>query len=348
MRLLPDFAAATPALRAGLLPALLALAALAAGSGSSSPHSSDWFAPAERARIDRIDTAQATTPSPRQWHLERLHAPQAWRQAAGEGVVIAILDSGVDAQHPDLAGQLLPGRNFMDGGTDTRDATGHGTAVAAAAAAAFNRQERLAGMATRARILPLKVSDERGYASARAVHDAIIHAADSGVRVVNVSFEDVITNPLVMRAAAYLRAKGGVLVVPTGNGGQLTRPQAAAGMITVAATDLQDQHPEWSSGGAGLAVAAPGVDLLLARRGGGYARCSGTSYASPLVAGVLALMLAAKPEAGIAELVRVMQATAVDLGEPGPDALFGHGRVDAAAAVAALTRGSGAASPDRL
>lgn len=282
----------------------------------------------------------ASDPAPatpiKQWHLERLSAAQAWAASTGTGVTIAVIDSGVAAQHPDLEGRVLPGWNMLEDSPDTSDSRGHGTAVAGAAAASFNSAQGMAGIAAGARILPLKVTDEKGYTSVNAVVKAIHYAADHGARVVNVSFEFVGGHPSVLRAAQYLRERGGLLVVPSGNRGVRQNFPEAPGLITVAATDKEDAHPAWSTHGPHVTVSAPGQSLLLPNRKGQYGEVSGTSYASPLVAGVLALMMAADPAANPDELRAALEASARDLGEPGRDPLFGAGRVDAAAAVAAL------------
>lgn len=276
-------------------------------------------------------------PNPmRQWHLERLAALKAWASTTGEGVVIAIIDSGVDADHPELKGRVLPGWNLVDESPDTRDLRGHGTAVAGAAAAGFNRAQGVSGVAAGARILPLKVTDERGYTSVQAVVKAIYLAADRGARIVNVSFEFVGGHPAVLRAAQYLHDRGGLLVVPSGNRGVRQNYPVAAGLVTVAATDERDAHPGWSTSGPHVTVSAPGQGLFLPNHRGRYAEVHGTSYASPLVAGVLALMAAAYPQATSEQLRSALESSARDLGEPGRDPLFGAGRVDAQAALQAI------------
>ena len=231
---------------------------------------------------------------------------------------------------------MLPGWNVLEDSPDTSDTRGHGTAVAGAAAAGFNSAQGLAGIAAGARIMPLKVTDEKGYTSVNAVVKAIHHAADHGARIVNVSFEFVGRHPAVLRAAQYLHARGGLLVVPSGNKGVRQDYPDAPGLITVAATNQSDAHPNWSTHGSHVTVSAPGQSLLLPDHKGQYGEVSGTSYASPLVAGVLALMMAADPTATPDELRTALETSAQDLGEPGRDPLFGAGRVDAAAAVAAL------------
>ncbi len=270
------------------------------------------------------------------WHLERLGAPQAWSASRGEGVLIAIVDSGVDPSHPDLQGRLVQGWNVIDNSTDTTDTRGHGTAVAGAAAAAYNDAQGASGVAISARILPLKVTDAKGYTSVNAVVRAMQMAADRGARVVNVSFEFVGGHPAVLRAARALQERGVIVVVPSGNRGVRQDFPAGAGLVTVAATDERDQHPQWSTHGPHVTVSAPGQSLLLPQPGGRYAEVSGTSYASPLVAGVLALMMAAQPQATSEQLTAALRTSALDLGEPGADPLFGAGRVDAGAALKAL------------
>jgi subtilisin family serine protease len=281
-------------------------------------------------------TANLEAPT-RQWHLERLAAHKAWAASTGEGVVIAVIDSGVDPEHPDLKDHLLPGWNLVDNSADTRDTRGHGTAVAGAAAAGFNRAQGLSGVAAGARILPLKVTDEKGYTSVNAVVKAIYLAANRGARIVNVSFEFVGGHPAVLQAAQYLHERGGMLVVPSGNKGVHQPYPVAPGLITVAATDEQDAHPVWSTHGPHVTVSAPGQGLLLPKLGGRYGEFNGTSYASPLVAGVLALMVAAHPQASSQELRQALESSARDLGEPGRDPLFGAGRIDADGALRAIT-----------
>lgn len=304
------------------------------GLRQATPSNDERFmALADRAQDIGASQGAANT---RQWHLGRMGATEAWAASTGEGVTIAVIDSGVAAHHPDLQGRVLPGWNVMDDSTDTNDTRGHGTAVAGAAAAGFNQAQGLAGVAAGARILPLKVTDEKGYTSVNAVVKAIHHAADHGARIVNVSFEFVGGHPAVLKAAEYLHARGGLLVVPSGNRGVRQNYPDAPGLITVAATNQADAHPTWSTHGPHVSVSAPGQALLLPERSGRHVEVSGTSYASPLVAGVLALMIAAYPAATPDELRWALESSAQDLGDPGRDPLFGAGRVDAAAALRAL------------
>lgn len=304
--------------------------------GLRADQADDLLWPVMTAQHPATESAMGLEAPTRQWHLERLAAPKAWAASTGEGVVIAVIDSGVDPEHPDLKDHLLPGWNLVDNSADTRDTRGHGTAVAGAAAAGFNRAQGLSGVAAGARILPLKVTDEKGYTSANTVVKAIYLAANRGARIVNVSFEFVGGHPAVLQAARYLHERGGILVVPSGNKGVHQPYPVAPGLVTVAATDEQDAHPAWSTRGPHVTVSAPGQGLLLPKIGGRYAEVHGTSYASPLVAGVLALMVAAHPQAGSDELREALESSALDLGDPGRDPLFGAGRIDADGALRAI------------
>jgi subtilisin family serine protease len=277
------------------------------------------------------------------WHLARLGAPAAWELSQGEGVTIAILDSGVDAAHPDLAGKLVPGWDFYEGDANTADGHGHGTRVAGAAAAATDNALGVAAVGWQARILPLRVAGQNGAASAWAITQALAYAADHGARVMNLSFANVGDSQAVVDAAAYAVAQGGVVVVGAGNCGCTAKTPARAELLTVGATNENDALGDFSSRGAHLDLAAPGVRIWTTDRDGAYGKYTGTSYSTPVVSGLVALMLAANPALDAAGVAELLQATAVDLGDPGWDPGFGAGRVDAAAAVRAA---ADAAGPD--
>lgn len=151
------------------------------------------------------------------WALQKIQAPAAWDKANGNGVTIAILDTGVNAAHPDLAANMVAGWNVYDNTADTSDVHGHGTMVAGAAAAAGNNLQGGAGVAWGAKIMPVRISAPDGYAYWSTVAQGIYWAADHGAKVVNVSFNGVSGSSTVQSAAQYLRNKGGVLVVAAGN-----------------------------------------------------------------------------------------------------------------------------------
>lgn len=290
-------------------------------------------------KFAELDRRVSSTLSPNdpylgsQWHLGRIQAPAAWDAAQGQGVTIAILDSGVLPGHPDLL--QLPGWNFVDNNANTADVTGHGTAVAGAAAAISNNGAGVAGVAGGARILPVRVSDSSGYAYYSTIASGITWAADQGARVANASFSGVYASAAVQSAAQYLRSKGGLLVVSAGNSGSNDGSPATPTMIPVSATDSSDARASWSSYGSYVAVAAPGVGIWTTASDGSYRAASGTSFAAPVTAGVVALMMSARPTLSAAQVESLLYSTATDLGTAGRDIYFGHGRIDAAAAVAA-------------
>lgn len=268
-----------------------------------------------------------------EWHLVKINAGTAWDLSQGSGVTIAVLDTGVLPTHPDLA--QVPGWNFVDNNSNTADVNGHGTIVAGAAAGIANNGTGVAGVAGNAKVMPIRVGDSTGFAYYSAIASGVTYAADHGARVANASFSGVYSSASVQSAASYLKSKGGLLVVAAGNSGTNDGSPATTTMIPVSATDGNDLLASWSSYGSYVAVAAPGVGIWTTTSNGSYGSASGTSLSSPITAGVVALMMAAKPTLSSAQVESLLYSTALDLGAVGRDIYFGHGRIDANAAVKA-------------
>jgi thermitase len=275
-----------------------------------------------------------------EWHIGKIGADQAWTTSQGAGVTIAILDSGIDVTHPDLQPNLVAGFNVYGNNTDVSDVCGHGSAVAGSAAARGNNGVGVAGVAGQAKIMPVRIAylntvSNTCYAYYSTIADGLTYAADHGARVANVSYSGVAASAAIQSAAQYLKNKGGLLFVSAGNKGIDEGVAPTTTMVPVSATDSYDGKASWSSFGNFVALAAPGAGIWTTSRGGMYQAWNGTSFASPVAAGVAALMMSAQPALDGKEIEQLMYSTAVDLGAVGRDPLFGHGRVDAAAAVRA-------------
>ena len=311
------------------------------------PNASETAVAMTLARHPQLKTAEldmrvspAMTPNDpymgSEWHLARINAPQAWDTAQGAGIKIAILDTGIDASHPDLAGRMVPGWNFYDGNADTSDVHGHGTAVAGAAAAALNNGIGVAAVAGQAQLMPVRIADPNAYAYWSTVAQGLSWAADQGARVANISYSGVAGSASVQSSADYLRSKGGLVVVAAGNNGIDEGITPTASMIPVSATNETDAKTSWSSYGNFVALAAPGQNIWTTQRGGSYGAWWGTSLASPVVAGTVALLMSARPTLSGSAIQNALFTTAVDLGTAGRDPYFGWGRIDAGAAMQAV------------
>ena len=295
----------------------------------------------ERNRLLAPDLAPNDPSYPSQWHLPKISAQQAWDISTGvPEVVIAILDTGVDGTHPDLAAKMVAGYNSYDKNTDTRDVYGHGTKVAGAAAAIGNNGVGVSGVSWQSRIMPVRVSDTSGYAYYSTISNGLTWAVDHGAKVMNISFGGVAASSSIASAAQYVRSRGGVVVAAAGNCGCLDSTAPNSQLISVSATDSNDNLASWSSRGTYVDVAAPGAGILTTAKGGGYSSVSGTSFASPVTAGVVALMMAANPTLAPADLEALLKANADDKGAAGWDSSFGFGRINAYRAIAAAAASS--------
>jgi subtilisin family serine protease len=275
-----------------------------------------------------------------QWHLSKIGAPDAWGISVGSSnVTVAVLDSGVDSSHPDLAGKLLSGWNFYNGNGDTSDVTGHGTAVAGVAAAATNNTVGVAGVGWKCLILPVRVTDENGYASYSLLSKGLVYAADRGARVAVVSFQ-IFNGSALTSAAKYFMDKGGLVFAAGGNTGQFENYTDNPYIVSVSGTTSDDKS--WGSYGPYIDLSAPCSAIYTTIKGGGYGNVGGTSFSAPIAAGVAALIFSVNPSLTPSQVEQILEATAVDLGDPGYDIYYGWGRVDA---YAALKMASGVSPP---
>jgi thermitase len=289
---------------------------------------------AEPDALVPVDFVPNDTDYANEWHLRTIGAPSAWDVSTGSGITVAILDSGVDATHPDLVSQMVPGWNFYDNNSNTSDVYGHGTKVAGVVAALGNNSMGVAGVAFNARLMPIRVTDTSGYASISALANGLTYAADHGARVANMSFA-VQSYSTVIAAAQYFMNKGGVVMNSAGNSGVLDSTAPSDALVSVSATGSTDVRASWSTYGPYVDVAAPGVGIWTTTSGGGYGSVSGTSFSSPLTAGVAALMMSANPHLAPSQIVSMLKSSADDLGTAGFDNYYGYGRVDASRAVSA-------------
>jgi len=275
-----------------------------------------------------------TEGDPAQYALSKLRLPAAHLLARGANVTIAVIDSGVDVKHPELANAIASSFDAL--GSKEGPHT-HGTGVAGAIVS----HARLMGSAPAARILAIRafgVAQNGAESSSFVVLKGLDYAAAHGAQIVNMSFAGP-KDALIERGIAALAAKGILMVAAAGNAGPKSPPlypAANASVIAVSATDAEDRLFPASNRGSYIAVAAPGVDIFLPAPDGKYQITSGTSFSAAYISGLAALMLERNPALQPDELRAILMKTARDLGAPGRDDLFGAGEADAFAAVSAV------------
>ena len=269
-----------------------------------------------------------------QSHLPQINAPQAWNLSVGDrGVILGIVDTGVDAGHPDLAGRIIDGWNVYDDNRDFTDVLGHGTAVAGVAAATSDNGVGVTGVTWDNPIIAVRATDKEGRASARHIAAGILWAAGHGARVINASFAPLWNNRVVQSAAQQAFNQGSIVVISAGNGGGMTDAAGYDEALFVGAVDRADGIAFFSDRGPFVDLVAPGTAIKSTRRGGDYDLVNGTSFAAPIVSGVAALALSVNPDLRPVTIIEAVLSTTVDLGDRGPDHTFGLGKVDALAAV---------------
>ncbi|QLQ38926.1 type VII secretion-associated serine protease mycosin [Micromonospora robiginosa] len=340
-------------------PALATLATLLATGLPAAPAAAR--APSGCAAPPAPARPVAEQPWPQQRYAPERLAPLA----TGAGVVVAVVDSGVDRSHPQLAGRVLAGADFLDpGGDGTRDCAGHGTGVASIIVATPRPGVAFRGLAPGARILPVRVSEQQvveGRESgrtvdaagfARAVRWAVDHDAD----VLNLSVVLYADDPAVRAAVAYAVRRDVVVVAAAGNlhdnGDPRPYPAAYDGVLGVGAIGSDGSRAAFSQTGAYVDLVAPGGEVLMAAPGQGHHRAEGTSYATPFVAATAALLRQYRPGLSAAEVdARILAAT-----DPAPGRGEGYGAgvlnpyravIEAPGGVDARPRGGAALPADR-
>lgn len=269
-----------------------------------------------------------------QYQLKELDVSAAWPIATGAGVTVAVIDSGVDAHHVDLDGQVLPGLDLVDpkGNGDT-DLVGHGTTVSAIIAGK-NDGVGVTGIAPQAKILPVRVLDqENRYDDAMIVAKGVRWAVDHGAQVINMSLGGSGSSAALAAALDYAFAKDVVVVACTGNlsaapSTGVWYPAREPGVLAVAGMD-RDGDKIWSGSitGPETVVTAPATQLVGARPGG-YWKVQGTSFAAPMVSATAALIRSRWPTMSAGEVVNRIMKSARDLGSPGRDDTYGYGLVE--------------------
>jgi hypothetical protein len=298
--------------------------------------------PDARVSIEAFPSTSPNDPyfADNQRDLDVMRMALAWTRSTGSpSVKVAILDTGIMSSHPDLAGvELVSPRNELDDTATPSDGNGHGTHVAGTIAAQADNGIGVAGIAPDVAIMPVKVLDDDGTGYLSDFFDGVDWARMHGANVINASLGahlDASVVDALQPTIDEAYAAGVTIVAAAGNDGtsSISYPAGFDHVIGVGATDNADEHAWFSQTNASVDVSAPGVDIASTFSDGGYQTLSGTSMASPHVAAVAALILSVASSLGPDDVASALSSTAVDLGSPGRDDVFGAGRIDAAGAL---------------
>ena len=305
----------------------------------------------------RLDTREHATGTPLTtndplangsgWQFANTRVNEAWRTTTGSAaVIVAVVDTGVNANHEDLAGKVLTGYDFINGDTDASDDYGHGTGVAGIIAAVANNGRGITGVCPSCMILPVKVLGQDGYGWGSTIAAGITYATDHGARVINLSLGSPSPDATMQAAISYAESHGALVVMAAGNNdlNQTFYPAAygGSGSLTVIATKSDDSRysvsagDDWGSNYGNYDVAAPGCvsapywwgnyQLPTNHDYAYYDSFCGTSIATPFTAGVAALAFSYKPTATNVQVARAIEQTALPLAVPGQVI---YGRIDA-------------------
>jgi len=292
------------------------------------------------------------------WGWSMINMEDAWELSTGEGVIVAVLDSGIDTSHSDINSNIwrnnaeiygsfgvdddgngyiddTSGWDFCDLDNVVDDTFGHGTMVAGVVGAEYNNGDGIIGVAYDSKIMSVKIFDEEG-ATGRGVSDGIRYAVDMGAKVLNCSFVNQY-NAEVISAFQYAIDNGCIIVCGSGNDGALVSayPAIMDNTITVGSVDPDGFMSDFSNYGEHLDVVAPGKNILtlgsldVKPYRGAYVVADGTSLSTPYVAGLAALMISQDPAISFDGILRRLKYSSIDLGDSGRDDLYGYGRIDA-------------------
>lgn len=286
--------------------------------------------------VDSVETDVPVTISETvDWGITRVGADKVWESSTGSGFTVAIIDTGIQTDHPDLQDNVVSGYDFVNDRENAMDDHGHGTHVAGIVAALQN-QAGTVGASHTAKLMPVKVLNSTGSGYVSDVAKGIYWATDNGARIINLSLGTTVDSDVLRKAVNYASSKGVLMAGAAGNdsGTPCSYPAAYGAVICVVATDSSNRLASFSNVGGELA--APGVSNYSTFLGSTYRYLSGTSMASPHVAGSLAVVGQACPDCSASELRELLRETAVDLGEEGYDIIFGYGLVDLISAIETL------------
>lgn len=356
--------------------------ALGVSSSSALRAPAPRFGYATAPRLRRFDAKPSTNKPenglndallPLQWALPKVGIPHAWNMG-GQGVkeiTVAVIDSGVDYQHPDLKGQIVNGKDFMsehisgpDGegspdvvDDDPLDQMGHGTHVAGIIAALPNNETGVAGIAPGAKLLNIKSLNAEGWGSAFAIAQGITYAVDQGAQIINLSLGSPQGSKPIELAIQYAIKKGALIIAAAGNSYTHTGyPASYPGVVAVGASDQEDWLADFSNHDARINVVAPGVDIMsttptfltntMAQNGidAFYSSMSGTSMAAPMVSAQAALVWSRNPSLTAEEVKAIIQRSSKKVGD---QRIFGHGRIQIDAALEMVSGPPAGAPPQQ-
>lgn len=277
-----------------------------------------------------------------------IDAVRAWDIEQGKSsVVIAILDTGIDYTHEDLAGKVIKGYDFVNNDYDPMDDHGHGTHVAGIAAATANNGRGIAGVCSGCSLLAMKVVSADGSGSNAWIANGIANAANMGAQIINLSLGGMERSQTIELAVQQAVQRGVLIVAASGNDGSSVPlyPAAFADVISVGATDRFGDHASFSNYGPTLEMAAPGQGIYSTLPGNSYEAWNGTSMACPHVAGLAGLLRSYNSSLSSQQIRQLMNATTQDLGAAGRDSYFGYGRIHAYAALSQVAGGGDIPTP---
>jgi thermitase len=271
-----------------------------------------------------------------QWNLPLINMESSWNITRGSSkVIVAVVDTGIDLDHPEFQGKLTEGYNVIEDNNHPLDDNGHGTHVAGVIAARTNNNDGIAGMSWNSKLMPVKAIGADGSGTAFDIAQGIRWATDHGADVINLSVGNYTSSAALREACRYAYEKNVVLVAATGNDGtdQPGYPAAYNEVFGVSAVDHNRNRADFSNYGDYVDVVAPGVDIPSTYIYSDYAALSGTSMACPHAAALASLIRSVNPRLSNEQVMKVMRATAIDLGKPGKDKLYGHGMINVHAAL---------------
>lgn len=266
-----------------------------------------------------------------QWNLPIIETNRGWKLSKGSNdVIVAVVDTGVDINHPDLKGKLLKGYNVINPDEDPLDDVGHGTHVAGIISAKVNNNEGIAGMMWGGKLLPVKALDNTGSGTTYSVAQGIIWAVDQGAKVINLSLGNYADAQFLHDAIKYAYDRDVVIIAATGNDNteRPGYPAAYPEVLSVSATDYNLNRASFSNYGDYIDVMAPGESIASTYPDNQYAALSGTSMASPHVAALAALIRSINPDLKNTEVMDLIRKNVIDLGDSGRDKFFGYGQID--------------------